>query len=194
MLEVVTAVKLHFWQGIGHTSMFRSAVRVFYVMSILITREEIHYKRINVFSVQRALHWETNWQVIWIFCYFLFYMIFSNKLDVWGAISKKLQQKCQPAMYEKNPIYFVFLVLFFFFFSKKWSDIIDNNQCRHRVLLTCFKQSNLVHKLGKYSGGSKVIDTRMDKASLELQAIDLMAFQLKLVLCLPKPCKRSMYF
>lgn len=84
--------------------------------------------------------------------------------------------------------------LFSALFSKKWSDIIDNNQCGHRVLLTCFKQSNLVHKLGKYSGGSKVIDTRMDKASLELQAIDLMAFKLKLVLCLPKPCKRSVYF
>lgn len=88
MLEVVTAVKLHFWQGIWHTNMFRSGVRVFCVMNILITREEIHYKRINLFSVQRALHWETNWQVVQIFCYFLSYTIFSNKLDVWGAISK----------------------------------------------------------------------------------------------------------
>lgn len=88
MLEVVTAVKLHFWQSIWHINMFRFGVRVFRVMNILITREEVHYKRINVFSVQRALHWETNWQVVWIFCYFLSYTIFSNKLDVWGAISK----------------------------------------------------------------------------------------------------------
>lgn len=113
MLEVVTAVKLHFWQGIGHTSMFRSAVRVFYVMSILITREEIHYKRINLCSVQRALHRETNWQVIWIFCYFLFYTIFSNKLDVWGAISKKLQQNVNQQCKKRIP--FIFLLVPFFF-------------------------------------------------------------------------------
>lgn len=191
MLEVGTAVKLHFWQGIGHTSMFRSGVRVFYVMSILITREEIHYERINVFSVQRALHQETNWQIIWIFCNFLFYTIFSNKLDVWGAISKKLQQNVNQQCKKRIPFILSFSAFFFF---RKWSDIIDNNQCRHGVLLTCFKQSNLVHELGKYSGGSKVIDTCMNEASLELQAIDLLAFKLKLVLCLPKPCKRSMYF
>lgn len=80
------------------------------------------------------------------------------------------------------------------FVSRKWSDIIDNNQCRHGVLLTCFKQSNLVHQLGKYSWGSKIIDTCANKASFQLQAIDLLAFKLKLVLCLPKPCKRSMDF
>lgn len=102
--------------------------------------------------------------------------------------SKNVNQQC------KKRIPFILSFSAFFYFSKKWSDIIDNNQCRHGVLLTCFEQSNLVHELGKYSGSSKVIDTCMDKASLELQAIDLLAFKLKLVLCLPKPCKRSMYF
>lgn len=146
MLEVVTAVKLHFWQSIWHINMFRFGVRVFRVMNILITREEVHYKRINVFSVQRALHWETNWQVVWIFCYFLPYTIFSNKLDVWGAISKNCS-KMSTSNKKRIPFILSFSVgcVVCLFFSRKWSDIIDNNQCGHGVLLTCFKQSNLVH-------------------------------------------------
>lgn len=113
MLEVVTAVKLHFWQGIWHTNMFRSWVRVFCVMNILITREEIHYKRLNLFSVQRALHWETNWQGVQIFCYFLSYAIFSNKLDVWGAISKNCS-KMSTSNIRKESHLFCLLVWFFF--------------------------------------------------------------------------------
>lgn len=111
--------------------------------------------------------------------------------QMFEVLFQKNCSKMSTSNVRKESHLFCLLVPFFF---RKWSDIIDNNQCRHGVLLTCFKQSNLVHELGKYSGGSKVIDTCMNKASLELQAIDLLAFKLKLVLCLPKPCKRSMYF
>lgn len=69
-------------------------------MKISITREEIHYKRINLFqSNVRCIEKQTDKQSE--VCYLLSYTTFSNKLGVWGAISKNCS-KMSPG--EKNPI------------------------------------------------------------------------------------------